>query len=133
MSSVLERVRKLIALTSSPNENEARNAAVLAVRLIREHHLVLSVPARRTSTPRGTPRATPARGAAGATPARGTAGASMPRAARRARDPAEPIRSPLGGDCPECGGRYRRGETVWWFPSGDGMHARCYASWVTKK
>jgi hypothetical protein len=32
----IERVRKLIALTASPNEHEARNAAALACRIIRE-------------------------------------------------------------------------------------------------
>jgi Protein of unknown function (DUF2786) len=115
VSSVLDRVRKLIALASSPNEHEARNAAMLAVRLIREHRLVLSAPARRISTPRATARATP------------------PRGARRAREPAEEIRSPLGGDCVGCGGRYRRGETVWWFPSGGGMHAGCYTTWIQQK
>lgn len=34
---MLDRVKKLIALTASSNENEARNAAYLACRLIREH------------------------------------------------------------------------------------------------
>jgi len=41
MTSVVERVRKLVALAASPNENEARNAAALACRLIREHGLEL--------------------------------------------------------------------------------------------
>lgn len=35
----LERVAKLVALTSNPNENEARNAAMLACKAIREHQL----------------------------------------------------------------------------------------------
>lgn len=39
MTTALDRVRKLIALTASPNENEARNAAMLACKLIREHKL----------------------------------------------------------------------------------------------
>lgn len=36
---VIERVQKLIALAGSDNENEARNAAFIAVKLIREHKL----------------------------------------------------------------------------------------------
>lgn len=40
----LERVQKLIALAGSPNENESRNAAAEACRLIREHKLVVSEP-----------------------------------------------------------------------------------------
>lgn len=44
MSDVLEKVRRLVALAGSPNENEARNAAAKACALIREHKLVLSSP-----------------------------------------------------------------------------------------
>ncbi len=33
---MIDKIMKLIALTASPNENEARNAAFLACRLIRE-------------------------------------------------------------------------------------------------
>lgn len=39
MSSIVQRVRKLVALSGSPNENEARTAAFVACRLIREHGL----------------------------------------------------------------------------------------------
>jgi len=42
MSDILERVRRLVELSASPNENEARVAAVLACRLIREYQIVLS-------------------------------------------------------------------------------------------
>ena len=45
MADVVERVRALIARTSSPHEEEARTAAVIACRLIREHQLEV--------TPRG--------------------------------------------------------------------------------
>lgn len=56
MSKELDRILKLIALTTSPNENEARNAAFLATKLIREHKIVLSDPsdARRVGSPMGT-------------------------------------------------------------------------------
>lgn len=39
MSPIVQRVRKLVALSGSPNDNEARTAAFLACRLIREHGL----------------------------------------------------------------------------------------------
>lgn len=39
MADIVERVRALIARTSSPHEEEARTAAVIACRLIREHQL----------------------------------------------------------------------------------------------
>ena len=39
MADIVERVRKLIELAASTNEHEARNAAHLACRLIREHQL----------------------------------------------------------------------------------------------
>lgn len=42
--SVLDRVQRLIALASSSNENEARNAAYIAVKLIRENNLIISEP-----------------------------------------------------------------------------------------
>lgn len=39
--NVLERVARLVALAASSNENEARNAAVEACRLIRDHKLAI--------------------------------------------------------------------------------------------
>jgi hypothetical protein len=44
MSKLLDKVTKLIALSASSNENEARNTAYKACKLIREHNLVLSEP-----------------------------------------------------------------------------------------
>lgn len=41
MSTPLERARKLIALTASPSESEAKNAAVQACALIRKHEFQL--------------------------------------------------------------------------------------------
>jgi Protein of unknown function (DUF2786) len=41
MTTPAERVRKLVALAASANENERRNAAVLACSLIREHGLAI--------------------------------------------------------------------------------------------
>ena len=44
MNPIVQRVRKLVALSGSPNENEARTAAFLACRLIREHGLEVADP-----------------------------------------------------------------------------------------
>src|SRR5574338_183888 len=44
MSRVLDRIQKLLALAGSSNENEARTAAFLAAKLIRENGIVLSEP-----------------------------------------------------------------------------------------
>lgn len=45
MSAIVDRVRKLIALAGSPNEHEARSAAAMACRLMREHGLLVHDPA----------------------------------------------------------------------------------------
>ena len=44
MNPIVSRVRKLIALSGSSNENEARTAAFLACRLIRQHGLDVGDP-----------------------------------------------------------------------------------------
>jgi hypothetical protein len=44
VKNVVERALQLIALTSSPNDGAARNAAVLAVRSMRKHRRVVSLP-----------------------------------------------------------------------------------------
>ena len=38
---VLEKIRRLVALSASSNENEARNSAFLACKLMREYHVEL--------------------------------------------------------------------------------------------
>jgi DMSO/TMAO reductase YedYZ molybdopterin-dependent catalytic subunit len=48
--NILERVAKLVALAGSSNENEARNAAHEACRLIREHRLLI-VPTQAVAAP----------------------------------------------------------------------------------
>jgi hypothetical protein len=118
MSAILERVRKLLALAASSNPNEARNAAVLAARLIREHGLeVVERPTRRT--PAATRRPTPKERA------RPSSGSS-----RRVVDAPTKIKSPLGGDCAHCGRRYRAGTEVHWSDAVGGIHEACLAAWM---
>jgi hypothetical protein len=119
MASVLERLERLIALTESPNANEARNAAMLAVRLIREHHIKLALPAEPKTRP------SPSGGVRKKTP--GSA------RSKRAPDTPTEIKSPLGGDCVECGGRYRAGSQVFWMQSGGGMHPKCFEAWMKRR
>ena len=55
---IVERVRKLIALSASTDDSEARSAALMACRLIREHGLHVDSHAGRTTTAVARSRAT---------------------------------------------------------------------------
>ena len=125
MRPVLERIEQLMALSTSSNDNEARNAALLAVQLIRKHRIVLTMPAGRTrSEPRvDKPERAP-------TPPPSTRRRSTPRGVKKMFDPPEKIVAPLGGDCTHCGQRYRAGQTIFWFLAGGGMHIKCFEEWA---
>lgn len=130
MKNVVERVTQLIALATSPNENEARNAALLAVQLIRKHRLVLSMPIGGSGAiSRARTKSDPGRTADGAARRSRSSG----RGNKRVADPPERIVAPLGGECVECGARYRADTTIYWFASGGGMHAKCYEEWSRRR
>jgi hypothetical protein len=116
VKSVLERIEQLLALATSPNEHEARNAAVLAAALIRKHKVVLSMPAR-IKTPQ---------------PASPRRARSSPRGVKRVADPPDRIVAPLGGDCVHCGGRYGAGQTIYWLRAGGGLHVKCIDGWAKR-
>lgn len=99
-----------MALATSPNENEARNAALLAVQSMKKHKVVLTVPQR---------KATP----------QPTRGRSTPRGTKKMHDPPEKITAPLGGDCFHCAGRYRADQQIFWFAAKGGMHVKCFEEW----
>lgn len=124
---ILERIEQLMALATSPNDNEARNAALLAVQLIRKHRIVLSMPAGRT---RSDPRVDKTERVK--TPAPSSRRRSTPRGVKKMFDPPEKIVAPLGGECIHCGGRYRAEQTILWFSSGGGMHIKCFEEWAKK-
>jgi hypothetical protein len=113
---ILERIEQLLALTASPNEHEARTAAMLAAALIRKHKVVLSMPGARVKTPNPSPRRA----------------RSSPRGVRRVVDPPDRIEAPLGGDCVHCGGRYAGGQTIYWIRSGGGLHLKCLDGWAKR-
>ena len=131
MKNVVERVAQLMALATSPNENEARNAALLAVQLIRKHRIVLTMPigGSSPSIPRARTKSDPNRPADGG-------GARRSRSSgrgKRVADPPEKITAPLGGECTECGSRYRADTTIYWFAAGGGMHTKCYEEWSKRR
>jgi hypothetical protein len=111
MSSVIDRVNKLLALASSPNLHEARNAAVLAAKLIREHGLEVR---EREPGKRKTPQ-----------PRR-------PSSKRNKRVELPTIESPLGGECVVCGRRYRAGSTIHWSDAEGGIHTDCVDAWYRR-
>jgi hypothetical protein len=139
--SVVEKVEQLMSLATSPNEHEARNAALLAVQLIRKHRLVLSMPAQ--GAPRARTRSEPGRSEEGAARPRTPSPSPSPPNARRSRssgrgvkrvaDPPERIVAPLGGECVECGARYRAEQAIYWFAAGGGMHVKCYEEWSKRR
>jgi hypothetical protein len=135
---VLEKVIKLLALAASPNEHEARTAAVMAAKLIRQHKLVLSLPPTTPRPAKGTspypgPRGSPSPAGPRSSPTPGGRKKSSRRGVKQVADPPERITSPLGGDCVRCGEHYRAGSTVYWFASGGGMHVRCFQEWLRER
>ncbi|MBX3186609.1 MAG: DUF2786 domain-containing protein [Labilithrix sp.] len=131
MKNVVERVEQLIALATSPNENEARNAAMLAVQLIRKHRLVLSIPAANAgSSARARTKSDSAREAQ--QPSSGRKRSRSSKGNKRVVDPPEKIVAPLGGECVHCGSRYRADTTIYWFASGGGMHPKCFEEWSAR-
>jgi hypothetical protein len=129
MASVLDRVNKLLALAASSNMHEARNAAVLAARLIRDHGLVVREPEERPAAPRR-PTPKPAR-VKTPVPKRKTPGSK--RGVHAVRDAPSPIVSPLGGECVVCGKRYRAGDEVLWSDAEGGIHPACLGSWGRRR
>jgi len=131
VKNVVEKVHQLMALATSPNEHESRSAALLAVQLIRKHRLVLSLPTSgsggisraRTKSDPGRPADQPA----------AKRSRSSGRGHRRVADPPERIVAPLGGECVECGTRYRADSPIYWFASGGGMHVKCYEEWAKRR
>jgi hypothetical protein len=131
VKNVVEKVEQLIALATSPNEHEARNAALLAVQLIRKHRLVLSLPAHSSGGfSRVRTKSDPGRPADHGPVKRSR---SSGRGVKRVADPPERIVAPLGGECVECGTRYRAESPIYWFASGGGMHVKCFEEWSKRR
>jgi hypothetical protein len=96
MEDPVVRARKLIMLAASPYEGEARTAAYLACRLIREHNIQLGRSAAPTPAP-SPPRPTP------------------PPAKRRVRQVWDrPMVAKYGGSCLHCSRWFRPGDRIHW-------------------
>lgn len=140
MSTPLERARKLIALAASANENEARNAAVEACRLIRFYKLHLSEEQKTSTVPILTADEVVARYGRKRTSGPGRVanmddlerqpGArrivddpSFQRRRRAASEPAFTCDAPMGGTCLDCGRTYHEGDRVWFREGVGAVHA----------
>jgi hypothetical protein len=91
----LLRIHRLIALAASPSENEARTAAFLAAKLIRENDVELvyhPTHTERSSSPSEAPR---------------------------------PISAKFDGICRTCGGEIRVGDRILWVAGCGASHSRC--------
>lgn len=99
-AKLLERIHHLIALAASSNENEARNAAVVAVRMISNFGVTLSIGA-----PPAEVRAQHAPSSELAVPVT--------------------IQSKFVGRCRSCGAAYAVGERVRWARGKGAAHVSC--------
>jgi Protein of unknown function (DUF2786) len=132
MASVLERVQKLLALAASPNAHEARNAAYLAAKLIREHDLELREPPARPRRPSPAPRRSTPKETSVRAPHSANRTASSKRGVHAVKEAPARIESPLGGDCIACGKRYRAGADIFWLDSEGGFHSACFDAWAKR-
>ena len=104
MTDVLDRVKKLLALATSPFPEEARTAAFKAAQLIKEHKIELHLP--------GT-----------------SAGAAAPPWSpppRSSGDERRIITSQFAGWCRVCNCTYAAGEHVAWAKGKGAIHAKCW-------
>ncbi len=124
MSTPLEKVVKLLALATSPNENEARTSAFLAAKLIRENKIVLLAPDDARLFGRGSPP--PSYSHARPPPPPPPPKEPPPPPPRR-NSTEFPVRinAKFGGFCRVCLLRYEEGDRIYWM-RGDGCsHLAC--------
>lgn len=153
----LDRIRKLIALAGSTNENEARNAAVQACKLITEHKVVLTMPGQHVSGD------IPLRNVrTGVNPTRSAedvmrdgepvdlggignivdtilgadAGSRFRRHVNTPPDTVGPVTmtAPQDGTCRDCGEGFNRGDRVWYKRGVGAVHTmKCNPDILTRK
>ncbi len=133
MSTPLDRIRKLVALASSANEHEARNAAVQACKLMTLHKVVLTMPEPvRAHVPYTPPPVRNVRTAGGAnaptadevmrtgTPvdmgnvADAVFGREVGDAIRSISGEVFTMSAPQDGTCRDCGHDFFRGDRIWY-------------------
>lgn len=121
--AALERVRSLLARAAhaSTPEEEARSCAVMAVRLITEHHIALSLP----TSPAASPSLLDIAFRRGVVPFEAPPDEDL--------EPTRPLNyavlaSRYAGNCRACGGRYDVGETIAYASARGATHYEC-RSW----
>lgn len=142
MADVMDRLRKLLAMAESPVDEEARTAALLAVRLIKEHKIELALPGNKPPAAAGappppTPRATgapwpppnpfrndPFREPTPPPP-------PPPPATRAYRFGGPPVRlfAKFAGACAHCNRSFARDAEVFWMRRHGTTHVTCVEYW----
>jgi hypothetical protein len=153
MSTILDRITKLVALAESANENEARNAAVQACKLIVQHKVVLMMPGsshnhveppiRNVRTAGGANAPTAEDAMRTGTPVDlgeifdGLFGKDAGNRFRRSTvesPPAHTMEAPQDGTCRDCGEDFRRGDRIWYRRGVGAVHTmRCNPDILNKK
>lgn len=128
MSTVVERVEKLIALAASPHLEEARSAAFKAAELIREHKLVVRDAHTNDAYVYKTTNEAARRHAESLAEMMRRAQAKPRPDAYKTETPIwRAIRSRWVGRCKACSDYYKAGESVYWNASVGTIHAACRA------
>ncbi len=149
MSATLDRINKLIALAGSANENEARNAAVQACKMMLQHKVVLSIPG--ATKPPEPIRNVRTPGGANSHPfdmRNGTpvdlgdlfdgvfgkeAGNAFRQATQKSPE-AYTMDAPQEGTCRDCGTGFGRGDRIWYRRGVGAVHAmRCNPDILNRK
>lgn len=121
MDDVVQKIRSLIALASSANIDEARNAALAAVRLIQNYNVILTLPAmgHGTSFP---------------TPTRPTIRKKKPTTVvhkqrvqqRKDEEGWRAIRAKYEGTCKWCHKEIKTNAMIYWSKDHGAYHAVCF-------
>lgn len=149
--SILDRINKLVALAGSSNENEARNAAVQACKLMTQHKVKLVLadaeyrppPIRNVRTPGGADAPTAEEVMRTGTPidmsdiidaALGKEAGAAFRRASNTSPMAHTMEAPQDGTCRDCGRDFRRGDRIWYRRGVGAVHTMtCNPDILNKK
>lgn len=111
MTDVLDRVKKLLALATSPFPEEARTAAFKAAQLIKEHKIELRLPG----------------------PVAGGVPPWSPPPSKPKEQERRIIVSKYEGWCRVCSSGYAVGEYVAWAKEKGAIHAKCWTEQQAKR
>lgn len=123
MAEPLTRIRALIALALSASEHEARNAALLAVQLIRRHHIELVLPAEGRGTSFPSPADIALHNAIQKQAAKHSGTKKKPTVPEGWRK----IKSKYNGSCKWCGKKITKDASIYWSKENGAYHPTCFA------